>query len=1176
MKYILLLFLFSSFLFNSRIVAQINVNGAYLIGNNIEVGINNAGFEGTYTLAGSHSRSDQFDPAVFFGFVANPQLNAWATYDGDFFTPGTPENGFGIEINGINYSNNAIDANFGFGIQNEIPGTLSNYLVVGDCISVEWNGTINNVNVKIVYKMVTTDLFYTTEVTLTNNTGASLSNVYYYRNVDADNNVFLNTFYETTNTIDAQPTGGCPKALVSATQPIISGVQASYLGLAAIGPMFRVCTGGFTNRDGSDIWNGIGFNSAVGSSLYIDEAISLGYKITSLASGASETFKFATILAATQIDEAFSNLYEFDYPGVVLGSSSACSPTIDETTICGNAPSTISMVGPNVNDYTWAWSPAIGLNTSTGPVVQAFPNVPTTYTVTGTPVNPCLTLVIVKTIVVNPGIDIQITDPGPLCGDISLSSLTIVDLNNSPGTVMTFHGSIPASSTDMSNLWGSSTIGFGDIVYVMIASSTSNCFDIEQILLNFSGGTPAGPDVVATYCNTAGIINLNTLIPAGISITGTWIETSAATGQFTALSGDFDLTGLPDGAYTFSYTVPSSPPCVSQQATYTINIVSVANAGLDNAITVCNGSGAINLNTMLVGADAGGAWSETSTFNSGSFVPSTGLFNSNSVAPGIYTFQYLVNACAADFAVMTITVNFQPLSGLDSATTICNVIGSSLDLNNLLQFANIGGTWSETTVVPSGQFNTINGVFDAAGLAIGAYTFNYTQASNAPCPGNFALFTVNVTGTPDAGLDSTKTFCASAGGSINVNTLLNGAMPGGTWNENSIPLSGQFNATTGVFNFGSLASGTYTFEYVLAGSAVCPSDTAIITIVTITTPTITPLPNQVHCGNYILPAIIGTNLTGNEAYYSGINGTGTQFSPGDTITSTQTLYLYDATGTLPNCSNQQTVNIVINGAPVINFTASVTSGCAPLTVTFTNTTVGGTLNNCTWDFGPISQSNACTSFTYTYQNAGVYDVSLSGTSSSGCSVNLTLLDLIEVFPVPTAAFTLTPAITDIFDTTCVLTNQSTGADSYLWDFQDGTTSTSTDEIHLFPATPNAGYNITLIASTIHGCTDTVVHLFTVVDVILFYIPNTFTPDGDEYNNTFMPIYASGVDPYGFNMQIFNRWGEIVFETNDMTIGWDGTYGGVLVPDGSYVWTLEFKETMSDSRHSYNGNVNIFR
>ena len=74
----------------------------------------------------------------------------------------------------------------------------------------------------------------------------------------------------------------------------------------------------------------------------------------------------------------------------------------------------------------------------------------------------------------------------------------------------------------------------------------------------------------------------------------------------------------------------------------------------------------------------------------------------------------------------------------------------------------------------------------------------------------------------------------------------------------------------------------------------------------------------------------------------------------------------------------------------------------------------------------------------------------------------------------------------------------------------------------------------------------------------------------------MPIYASGVDPYGFNMQIFNRWGEIIFETNDMTIGWDGTYGGELVPDGSYVWTLEFKETMSDSRHSYNGNVNIFR
>ncbi len=1180
MKFQKTLFLSLILLLNASSFAQLNGNGAYLIGNNVEVGINNAGFEGTSTLAGSHSRSDQTDPLVFFGFVANPQLNNWAgtAYDGDFFTPGTPENGFGIEINGVNYSNNAYDANGWFGgIQNEIAGSLSNYLQNGDCISVEWNGTINNVGVKIIYRMVTTELFYTTEVSLTNNTGATLNDVYYYRNLDPDNNVFLNFEYATQNTIDAQATGACPKALVSATQPIIGGTQASYMGLAGIGANFRVSTGGFSNRIGSDIWNGAGFNSALGSTSFMDEAISLAYKATTIAAGGTVSFKFATILAATQVDEAFSNLYEFDYPGAVLGTTSVCAPTVDETTICGNTPSTISMSGPNVNDYTWTWSPALGLNTTTGPTVIAFPNAVTTYTVTGTPINPCLTLVVIKTIIVNPGIDIQITDPGPLCGDIPLASLTIVDLNNAPGTVMSFHGSVPSSSTDMSNLWGSPNIASGDVVYVMFANVALNCFAVEQIILNFSGGTSAGPDVVGTYCNSVGTINLNSLIPAGTDLTGTWIETSTATGQFTALSGNLDLTGLPDGAYTFSYNVVSPPPCANDLAVYTINIVSVANAGADAAMTLCNSSGTLlNLNTLLVGADLGGTWSETSAFNSMMFTPSTGIFNTNTTPPGVYTFQYLVNACVPDFAVMTITINYQPASGLDSLTTTCNALGSTVDLNTLLRYANMGGTWSETTASPSGQLNALTGVLNASGLTTGAYTFNYTQAAVAPCASNFAVFTINVTGTPNAGLDSITSYCTAAGATVNVNTLLNGATIGGVWQETSSPLSGQFNAGTGVLNYSTLPAASYTFEYIISGNIACPADTAEITVTTISTPIITALGNQAHCGQYTLPAIVGSNLTGNAAYYTGINGTGTQYNPGDVITATVTLYLYDATGTVPNCSNQQTVNIVINPAPVLSFTASVTSGCAPLTVTFTNTTVGGGTNNCTWNFGPTTQSNGCNAVTYTYQNAGVYDVTFNASSSAGCSLSVTMNDLIEVFPVPNAEFTLTPAVTDIFDTLCVLTNGSTGADSYHWNFDDGTTSTSTNVVHLFPATPNASYNVTLLASTVHGCVDSVSHLFTVVDVILFYIPNSFTPDGDELNNMFMPVYTSGIDPFGFQMQIFNRWGEVVFETSDMTVGWDGTFGGEMVQDGSYVWTLSFKETMTDKRHAHTGNLNIMR
>jgi len=102
-------------------LAQLNANGGYLMGNFIELGIHNNGHEGTFDIAGSNSRTTSFVPEVFFGFVANPQMDNWINYDGDFFTPGSPENGFGMEINGVNYSNNGVDATWVNTTQNEIP-----------------------------------------------------------------------------------------------------------------------------------------------------------------------------------------------------------------------------------------------------------------------------------------------------------------------------------------------------------------------------------------------------------------------------------------------------------------------------------------------------------------------------------------------------------------------------------------------------------------------------------------------------------------------------------------------------------------------------------------------------------------------------------------------------------------------------------------------------------------------------------------------------------------------------------------------------------------------------------------------------------------------------------------------------------------------------------------------
>ncbi len=96
--------------------------------------------------------------------------------------------------------------------------------------------------------------------------------------------------------------------------------------------------------------------------------------------------------------------------------------------------------------------------------------------------------------------------------------------------------------------------------------------------------------------------------------------------------------------------------------------------------------------------------------------------------------------------------------------------------------------------------------------------------------------------------------------------------------------------------------------------------------------------------------------------------------------------------------------------------------------------------------------------------------------------------------------------------------------------------------------------------------------------MIFYLPNTFTPDGDEFNQTFSPVFTSGFDPFDFNLLIFDRWGEVIWESNDASIGWDGTYrvDGTLVPDGTYVWRVEFKTLKNDERITKTGHVNLIR
>lgn len=175
-----------------------------------------------------------------------------------------------------------------------------------------------------------------------------------------------------------------------------------------------------------------------------------------------------------------------------------------------------------------------------------------------------------------------------------------------------------------------------------------------------------------------------------------------------------------------------------------------------------------------------------------------------------------------------------------------------------------------------------------------------------------------------------------------------------------------------------------------------------------------------------------------------------------------------------------------------------------------------------------------------------------------------------------ADFLPSPQVVILPSSTTQMVNMTDNGLSYYWTFGDGTTSTLESPGHTYPADSSGAYLVTLIATAPEGCKDTISRYVTIQDQLIFYVPNAFTPDGDEFNQLFVPVFNVGFDPYAFNMTIYNRFGEILFESKNASEGWDGSYHDKVVPDGVYTWTIKYKLQADDSHHEVNGHVTIIR
>lgn len=147
--------------------------------------------------------------------------------------------------------------------------------------------------------------------------------------------------------------------------------------------------------------------------------------------------------------------------------------------------------------------------------------------------------------------------------------------------------------------------------------------------------------------------------------------------------------------------------------------------------------------------------------------------------------------------------------------------------------------------------------------------------------------------------------------------------------------------------------------------------------------------------------------------------------------------------------------------------------------------------------------------------------------------------------------------------------------SISWSLEEEELSDQANFTHVFSEVP-ASYTIILETVTEHGCVVKIPVQITVLEDLLYYVPNAFTPDGDEFNNVFLPIITFGIDPANYELTIFDRWGELLFESHDTEIGWDGTYAGKYCKEGVYTWKLTLKSNHSDNKIVDVGSVSLLR
>ena len=579
------------------------------------------------------------------------------------------------------------------------------------------------------------------------------------------------------------------------------------------------------------------------------------------------------------------------------------------------------------------------------------------------------------------------------------------------------------------------------------------------------------------------------------------------------------------------------------------------------------------------------------------------------VSNAVYTVTYTINGFTTTPSISTVTVNPTPQVDVNSET-ICDGQPSTLTATPTLN----GGTydWSpgglttqsitispNTTTTYDVEYTLSGCIATGTGVVTVNPVPNVTIGDETICEGESVTLTAtsdilggdflwsnniafpSITVSPsDSSVYSvfyTITGCSNtASANVNVNVIPTLIMVNDTICEGEVgtitsipsPSGGTYlwedNSVLNSFSGSPATTTDYEVVYTLNS---CPSIPVYGTIEVNPIPVVS-IDDTTICVGETAVLTANVSLFGGD-YSWDLNGEITSSISVTPATTTS----YNVDYVLAGCLASANANVIVQNPSQLAILVSDTSGCAPLTVSFTNPfATAGSI--CTWDIDNGDTFIGCDT-SYTFENGGCYDVNL--TVDDGVCISTTSeFDIICLDDQPMASFIVVPPLLTETSQWVQMNNNSSGAVSYSWDFGDGETSTLVNPQHMYMDIEE-GYFISLIAYSIQGCPDTALLSIDYQEEPIIYIPNTFTPDGDEHNHIFLPVFTSGYDPYNFELMIFNRWGEVIFESHDAEMGWDGSYGGSRrVEDGVYTYKIVFKVKKTDERRLIVGHVTLIR